>query len=69
MKKLEFSLTGKVALVTGASGGLGSSIAETFGLAGADVFLNGRQEDKLRKLCYWEYHITNSLFFCLFLHG
>lgn len=52
MRKLEFSLSGKVTLVTGASGGLGSSIAENFGLAGADVFLNGRQEGKLRKLCY-----------------
>lgn len=50
MRKLEFSLSGKVTLITGATGGLGSSIAENFGAAGADVFLNGRQEDKLRKL-------------------
>ena len=50
MRKLEFSLSGKVTLVTGATGGLGSSIAENFGAAGADIFLNGRQEDKLRKL-------------------
>ena len=36
-----FDLTGKTALVTGASGGLGRSIAETLYAAGATVGLHG----------------------------
>jgi len=50
MKKLELSLRGKVALVTGAAGGLGSSIVEHFGAAGAKVFLNDCEGEKLRRL-------------------
>jgi NADP-dependent 3-hydroxy acid dehydrogenase YdfG len=36
------SLTGKTAIVTGASSGIGRAIAETFGAAGAHVYLGGR---------------------------
>lgn len=37
-----FSLTGRTALVTGASRGIGFAIAEALGAAGAHVVLNGR---------------------------
>lgn len=42
------TLTGKTALVTGASNGLGSEIARAFADAGAHVLLQGRSEDRLR---------------------
>ncbi|MGH6962852.1 MAG: SDR family NAD(P)-dependent oxidoreductase, partial [Phenylobacterium sp.] len=37
-----FDLSGRVALVTGASRGLGAAIAEALAQAGADVVLAGR---------------------------
>jgi len=42
-----FSLQGKAALVTGASGGLGSAIAEALAGAGASVGLSGTKTEKL----------------------
>lgn len=42
-----FDLTGRVALVTGSSQGLGYAIARGLGQAGAAVVLNGRDEKKL----------------------
>ena len=45
-----FSLSGKTALITGATGGIGSAIARTFHAAGASVALSGRQVDKLESL-------------------
>ncbi len=45
-----FDLTGKCALVTGASGGLGSSIARALHGAGAKVALSGTREEPLQKL-------------------
>ncbi|MDX2289604.1 MAG: 3-oxoacyl-[acyl-carrier-protein] reductase [Hyphomicrobiaceae bacterium] len=42
-----FDLTGKTALVTGATGGIGGAIAKAFHAAGATVALSGRQKDKL----------------------
>jgi 3-oxoacyl-[acyl-carrier protein] reductase len=42
-----FDLTGKVALVTGASGGLGSAIAKAFYDQGAHVILTGTREPVL----------------------
>ncbi len=45
-----FDLSGKTALVTGASGGLGQSIARTLHAAGATVGLHGTREAPLREL-------------------
>lgn len=44
-----FDLTGKIALVTGASRGLGASFARTLALAGADVAITSRTLDSLEK--------------------
>ncbi|MFP4518522.1 MAG: SDR family NAD(P)-dependent oxidoreductase, partial [Oceanicaulis sp.] len=45
-----FDLTGKKALVTGATGGLGSEIARRLHAAGASVALSGTREEKLKSL-------------------
>jgi NAD(P)-dependent dehydrogenase (short-subunit alcohol dehydrogenase family) len=45
-----FSLTGKAALITGASGGLGQHFAETLGQAGATIVAAGRQIRPLESL-------------------
>lgn len=45
-----FDLTGKRALVTGASGGIGSEIARVLSEAGADVALSGTRVDKLEEV-------------------
>ena len=45
-----FDLTGKTALVTGATGGIGGAIAEALHAQGATVVLSGRQADKLDAL-------------------
>ena len=42
-----FDLTGKIALVTGLSRGLGYAIAEGLAKAGATIVLNGRNPDRL----------------------
>lgn len=44
----DFSLDGKVAVVTGASSGIGTAIAQAFSDAGARVVLAGRDEERLR---------------------
>ena len=43
-----FDLTGKTALVTGASGGLGGAIAKALHAQGASVVLSGTREEALR---------------------
>ena len=45
-----FEISGKVAIVTGASGGLGGSIARTLARAGAKVALAARRVDRLAEL-------------------
>lgn len=44
-----FDLTGRTALITGGSRGLGKSMARGFAEAGADVFITSRHEDELRQ--------------------
>jgi len=46
----EQSLQGKVALLTGASSGLGRAFAVALGRAGVKVFLAARREEKLREV-------------------
>src|SRR5580698_4324222 len=43
-----FDLSGRVALVTGGSKGLGKAIARGFAEAGADVVIASRHEDELK---------------------
>ena len=46
----EIDLSGRVALVTGASSGLGAQFARTLAKAGAGVVLASRRVDKLKEL-------------------
>ena len=45
-----FSVEGKVAMVTGATGALGKVLAKAYGYAGAKVMMTGRSEGKLKEL-------------------
>lgn len=45
-----FDLTGKTALITGASGGIGGAIARAFHAQGATVVLSGTRESALREV-------------------
>lgn len=45
-----FNLTGKTALVTGATGGIGGAIARALHQSGATVAISGRQAEKLERL-------------------
>jgi len=45
-----FDLTGKKALVTGATGGIGASMAKALHAQGAELVLSGRREDALSSL-------------------
>jgi gluconate 5-dehydrogenase len=44
-----FNLTGKIALITGSSQGIGFGIARGLGQAGATIILNGRNEERLKR--------------------
>lgn len=46
-----FDVTGKVAIVTGATGALGKAICIGYGLAGMKVLVTGRSEAKCEALC------------------
>lgn len=50
MKRPELSLKNRVAMITGAAGGLGEAITRTFCAAGAKVFLHDILEEKLKSL-------------------
>ena len=45
-----FDLTGKTALITGASGGIGAEIAKVLHAQGAHVVLHGTRREKLESL-------------------
>ena len=47
MSRPVFSLDGRLALITGSSSGIGLALARGLGEAGADLVLNGRNEEKL----------------------
>ena len=51
MSGLNFDLTGKTAMVTGASRGLGRRFALTLAKAGANVVVTARQPSSLRDVC------------------
>ena len=44
-------LDGKIALITGGSGGIGYAIAESFMKNGCSVILAGKSKEKLEKCC------------------
>ena len=46
-----FDVSGKVALLTGATGALGKAIAFGYGYAGMKVMVTGRSDDKCKALC------------------
>lgn len=46
-----FDVKGKVAIITGATGALGSAVSLGYGLAGMKIMATGRNEDKLKQLC------------------
>jgi NAD(P)-dependent dehydrogenase (short-subunit alcohol dehydrogenase family) len=48
MSRKLFDLTGRAALVTGGSKGLGKAMARGFAEAGADIVISSRHEDELR---------------------
>ena len=45
-----FSLEGKVALITGASKGIGEAIARFYAACGATVVINSRKQEELDKV-------------------
>ena len=50
MKGSQFSLNGRVGLVTGSTGGIGRAVAEQLTLAGARIAINGRNADKVNSV-------------------
>jgi len=50
MKQARFDISGKIALVTGASRGIGRSIALTLADGGADIIATARNEEELKEL-------------------
>lgn len=48
---MRYDLSGKVALVTGATGGIGAEIAKGLAMLGAQIFLHGRDAKKVEDAC------------------
>ncbi len=46
----QFSLSGRLALITGSSAGIGLALARGMADAGAQVIINGRTQDKVRRV-------------------
>src|SRR5690606_3386456 len=46
----DFSLTGKLALITGSTQGLGLAIAQAYSASGARVLINGRNEERTARV-------------------
>ena len=65
MKNL-FDLTGKVALVTGASSGMGKAIAEAMGEHGATIIISSNDEEACKKTLseFKEKNIAAGLIVC-----
>ena len=61
-----FSIRDKVALVTGATGALGSAIAVAYAMAGAKVILTGRNTNKLNAVAQ---QIAHEGFECAIISG
>ena len=59
----DFSLTGRVALVTGSSRGLGKAIAQGLAGAGAMVILHGRDADRLAQAAAEMRNVAGALAF------
>lgn len=49
MQAPDFSLSGKTALITGSTGGLGFEIAKAYAASGARVVVNGRTQDRVMR--------------------
>jgi 3-oxoacyl-[acyl-carrier protein] reductase len=49
-KNMDIRLDGRVALITGATGGIGSAIATEFFKSGATIVINGRSQEKIDAL-------------------
>src|SRR5690606_10719767 len=47
MQAPDFSLSGKTALITGSTGGLGFEIATAYAASGAQVIINGRNNERV----------------------
>ena len=58
MKGSQFSLNGRVGLVTGSTGGIGRAVAEQLTLAGARIAINGRNADKVNTVAVSYTHLT-----------
>jgi len=48
---MNYNLEGKVAIITGASSGIGAAIAEYYSKCGASLSLVGRNETNLNAMC------------------